>query len=456
MTMERRREATTRRELLIASAGLPFISTSVARAEYEQRPPTEPHTKGSDLDLKTACRNMFASHQVAAFGEHFHVPAAREYSCLFAWDSGYHALALRHLDETLAEQELWALFRANTCGDGLLAHERPLPGTDARTALVTDWLGPIYRPDGRSWLIDPPVGAFATARMYLEGKTTSAGLLTLATESLEAVDRLRLLTPDGAPVLLHPLESGADVSPLFDALADTSSRRSLLADHKAFSVHVTESGYDLQKAMTTGHRFVVSDPIFCGWHLLAIEELVLAWRKAGDGAKAMRLEARAQSLAAAMIRDLWSPDLNLFVGYDHVGGRRLEVATLGGIIAAASRTMIRSGHARKIIEAHLKPETSRFWGPMGVAFNPLDHRPIDPKALLWRGDVVWGATQYWAFMVLARNGRTKSAGLAATQMGDLIAMSGFREFYSAVSGEGFGAGLQGGFTWPGLALDMIT
>ena len=404
--------------------------------------------------LKQACREMFAVHAVEAFGERFHVPAAREYSCLFAWDSGYHALALRHLDPALARRELSALFRANTCEDGLLAHERPLPGSEARTALVTDWLGPIDRPDGRSWLIDPPVGAFAAARLYLEDGDPEAELLTLATLSLEAIDRRRLLAPGETPVLLHPLESGADVSPLFDALVDTSSRRSLLSAHKALSQHVTSAGYDLHRAQESSHRFIVSDPIFCGWHLLALEELALAWRKAGDTHKAKALDARAGTLALAMLRDLWSPQLNLFMGYDHVGGRQLEVATLGGIIAGASRHMRASGHAQRIIAAHLQPGTSKFWGPRGLAFNPLDGKTIDPKALLWRGDVVWGATQYWGYLVLSRNDRTVDADHAASQMAGLIRTSGFREFYSAISGEGFGAGAEGGFTWPALVLDM--
>ena len=45
-----------------------------------------------------ACRTMFAQHRVEVFDGVIHVPASLEYSCAFAWDSGYHALALRHLD----------------------------------------------------------------------------------------------------------------------------------------------------------------------------------------------------------------------------------------------------------------------------------------------------------------------------------------------------------------------
>ena len=93
-------------------------------------------------------------------------------------------------------------------------------------------------------------------------------------------------------------------------------------------------------------------------------------------------------------------------------------------------------------------------GAAGVAFNPLDGAEINPKALLWRGDVVWGATQYWAHLVLSRLGRAAPAERARTELSALITASGFREFYSAVTGEGYGAGTDGGFTWPALVLEM--
>lgn len=152
--------------------------------------------------------------------------------------------------------------------------------------------------------------------------------------------------------------------------------------------------------------------------------------------------------------ELWCEELALFVGYDHLGQRQLKVPTLGGIILAASRNIISTGLSAKVISAHLHPETSKFWGPAGIAFNPLNGLEIDSKALLWRGDVVWGATQYWAYLVLARNGHDALATKARDQLQALIVQSGFREYYSAATGKGFGAGGEGGFTWPALVLDM--
>lgn len=406
------------------------------------------------MELPSACRDMFRRHRVEAFGGVFHVPAAAQYPCLYAWDSGYHALSLRHLDRQAAATELRTLYAANTMATGLLAHERPLPGAEARTARVVEWMGPLFRPDGLSWLIDPPVPAYAAATLFDPALDPATDLLVAAHAHLAAIDRHCTLTPDGAPVILHPLESGADVSPLFDSLVDASSGRAMLASHKALSQHVAAIEYSAAAAMASGHAFIVSDPIFCGWHLLALEALADAWRRAGRPDQARPLDDRAASLTAAMLEQLWCEDLALFVGFDHVGGRQLPVATLGGIIAAASRSMIAAGAGAKVVSAHLQPATSRFWGSAGVAFNLLDGREIEPRAMLWRGDVVWGATQYWAHLVLARNGLPRLATKARLQMEALIARSGFREYYSAATGQGYGAGEVDGFTWPALVLEM--
>jgi hypothetical protein len=397
---------------------------------------------------------MFARHRVEAFGGAFHLPAAREYSCLFAWDSGYHAIAARHLDRAVALAEIRTLYAANTTLDGLLAHERPLPGAEARTTRIVKWMGPIYRPDGRSWLIDPPVAAYAAARLFDPSLGDDTRLLIAAETHLQAIDAHRHLPDGGGPVILHPLESGADASPLFDSLIDGSSRDALLHGHRTISEANAAGDWRVAAALTAKNAFVVSDPIFAGWRLLAQEALADAWRRAGDQARAKALEAGADTLAAEMIRRLWNDDLNLFVGFDHRAGRQMPVATLGGVIAAASERIIAAGLGERVTAAHLAPESSQFWGPAGLAFNPLDGREIGPRALLWRGDVVWGAPTYWAHLALVRNRRRELATFARTQFEGLIRRSGFREFYSAQTGEGLGAGKRDGFTWPALILEM--
>ena len=50
------------------------------------------------VGLEDRCAALFDEHRVEAFGGTFHVPDRDSYPALFAWDSGYHALSLLHLD----------------------------------------------------------------------------------------------------------------------------------------------------------------------------------------------------------------------------------------------------------------------------------------------------------------------------------------------------------------------
>jgi hypothetical protein len=402
------------------------------------------------MNFRDACLEMFARHRVEAFGGAFHVPDMAQYASLFAWDSGYHALALRHLDLEAARTELATLYRANTASDGLLAHERPAPGAESRAQFVVELLGPIYRPDQRSWLIDPPVAAYAAAMIADPARAEDAQLLEAAAAHLRSSERLR--TIDGLPVILHPLESGTDVSPAFDAVLDVSSNSALLKELHGFAHRLAEIEYSVTKAVETKHPFVVSDPTFCGWHLLALEEVAGAWARFGRADKAEATMQRALDLGAAMARLMWSGEQGLFVGFDHIGQRQLATPTMAGVVAAASQCM-ELGLGRRVVDL-LRPGGSRFLGPAGLSFNPITGEAPNHGGMLWRGDVVSAATHYWAHKALLRHGETALAERVRSQLEALIAISGFREFYDAESGEGVGAGASGGFTWPALALDM--
>ena len=56
------------------------------------------------MDLERQCRELFEAHRQSAFDGTFHVPSLGRYRGLFAWDSGYHALALRHLEQVSSQE----------------------------------------------------------------------------------------------------------------------------------------------------------------------------------------------------------------------------------------------------------------------------------------------------------------------------------------------------------------
>ena len=81
-----------------------------------------------------------------------------------AWDSGYHVWATCHFDPASAATELSTLYRSNLLPDGLLSHQRFVPGAEDVQALVEDLFGPMFEGDRALPFVDPPTAAYAAAR----------------------------------------------------------------------------------------------------------------------------------------------------------------------------------------------------------------------------------------------------------------------------------------------------
>jgi hypothetical protein len=407
------------------------------------------------MDFIGRCRELFASHRKEAFDGAFHVPSLSAYPCLFAWDSGFHALALRHFDPAAAQQELVTLYRANRLESGALSHERPLPESDERTRRVVSTLGPLYREDGRSWLIDPPVAAYAAGQLAMQLGAPARPLLADATLHLDAVWSQRLPPDTGLPVILHPLESGTDGSPLFDELVEATSLEEWCDEIASLTRSAVACRFEPERALRAGHAFVVEDPVFCGWFLLALEAVGAAWEKLGDARATQKLKIRADMIAEAILERLWWDAEEIFAALDRRRGAPLQAVTAGGLAPCASRTLGHDERVRRALDRHLVPGTTRLWGAKGISYNPIvAERPLAADEPLWRGNAIWAAPQYWCHLALVRAGRTSEARVARTQLEELVETEGFREYYDAVTGAGRGAGREHGFTWPALALEM--
>ena len=407
------------------------------------------------MDLEARCREMFRSHRVEGFGGTFHVPHPTAYPSLRSWDSGYHALTLQHSELQIAQAELRTLYSANQREDGLVLHERPLPTAGEWVRDRIERFGPLFREDGSSWLIDPPVAAYAAARIAARVGLPARDLLESATRQLDAIWAERLPPDTNLPVILHPFESGTDASPLFDDVVDTHSSDEWCAEIATLTRSAVACQFEPARALRSGHAFVVEDPVFCGWFLLALEEAVRTWESFGEAAAATRMRIRADMIAEAILERLWWEEEEIFVGFDRRRDQALRDVTAGGLLPAAARSLLDEGTAKRLVERYLRPSGSPLWGPKGISFNPVDPHaaPLD-EALPWRGNVMLGATQYWGHLVLVCAQRAADARVALKQLEERIEAGGFCEFYDAVSGVGRGAGGAEGFTWPALVLEM--
>jgi hypothetical protein len=394
---------------------------------------------------------MFERHRVEAFGGVFHVPDVDTYPALFAWDSGYHALSLRHLHPEVAVRELSTLYEANRLPDGLLSHQRFVPGAEDAQRMIEDLFGPMFEGD-RTPFVDPPTAAYAAARLSASLGRPVAHLLDNALENLRSLATCRVVGDCALPAVLHPFETGTEGNPFTGPLAQGKGSLDLTR-FKELTVTAVSSGMSPQRALSEGHDFVVYDPTVCGWYLLALEEAASACAVSGREADQDWATRTAQEVADATAALLWSESDHLFGAYDLVSRQRLDGVGAMGLIPAATTAMVERGLSAAVADRHLRPEAP-MWGPRGFAAGAVLPNAGVRDFVQWDGNAVWGATVYWAHLLALRLGRLRDAQRLRRQLEELIAVHGFREFYDAWSGGPGGAGARFGFTWPALVLEM--
>ncbi len=401
--------------------------------------------------MEDRCSELFRGHRVEAFGGTFHVPDRDRYPALFAWDSGYHALSLLHLEPDAAVEELTTLYRANRLPDGLLSHQRYVPGAEEHQRFIESLFGPMFDGD-RTPFVDPPTAAYAAARLSLALGAPADQLLDEAASHLRALARCRTTEGRSLPAVLHPFETGTEGSALMQSLLPDGLGASL-PRLKQLTVTGRAAGMAPDAALAEGHGFVVYDPTVCGWYLLALEEVAAACRARDRAAEAEEAEAVAGAVARDVTELLWWEEGRTFVAYDLSRSAQVRGTGAMGLLPAASRAVADAGLSQKVAERHLGPD-GPMWGPRGFAAGIVAPGVGVRAYVQWDGNAVWGATAYWAYLVAARLGRWAEARRLRDQLAGLIDAHGFREFYDALTGEPGGAGAGSGFTWPALILDM--
>ena len=408
---------------------------------------------GSVTDLEQASAALFERHRISAFGGEFHVPDLNRYPALFAWDSGYHALSMLHLDPSVAVRELTTLYRANLLPDGLLSHQRFVPGSADVQRFIEGLFGPMFDGD-RTPFIDPPTAAYAAARVaQVVGAASADHLLGAALRHLQALGERRVLDGGVLPVALHPFETGTEGSVQMRPLLEGASDPSLHL--KELTVSAVASDVSPERALAAGHAFVVYDPTMCGWYLLALEEVASACRARGRTADGMWAETTATVVADEIDSHLWWEAGHLFVAHDLVGRRQLPGVGAMGLVPAASRVFASRGRTVDVADHHVR-EGAPMWGAKGYAAGIVEAGASVGSYVQWDGNAVWGATVYWAHLVALRAGRRDRARRLRSELEALVRAHGFREFYDAWSGEPGGAGAESGFTWPSLVLEMAS
>jgi len=404
------------------------------------------------LEFEERCRRLLPKLEREALGTRFHVAAEGAPAVLSAWTSAHLALALRHIDPAAALAELRALYDACQRENGLLAAERA--GGERERQQRAAEVGPIFGEDERSLLISPPVAAFAAARLALTQGAAARDVLERATRELDAIWGERLPPDTPLPVILHPLESGVPRSALFTSLLDSEDDDEWRDDSATLFRSAAACQLDPERALRAGHPFVIEDPVFCGWLLLALEECSRAWEKLGDTPACLKMRIRSEMIADGIASRLWWDEQEIYIAWNRGRQSALRAVTAGGLLPAAARTLLEEGTPKRAVDRHLRPAASALWTSRGVFLTPPQRAERDEReSRAERPDAASPLAHYFAHLVLARADRPADARVARTQLEELALARGFLDEYEVRPDEPEVAS-DDASAWPLLALEM--
>ncbi len=383
----------------------------------------------------------------------FVCPSVGTYPFQWFWDSCFHATVLRHLDVQRAETELVTLLQTQQA-DGFIGH-------------VTFWQRERYahllanynvacRTPYLSDSIQPPVLAEAVWDVARAGRGTPfvREIVAKVRAFYDWLHRVRDPDGDGLIAVLLPDESGLDHTPKYDAYLGIPPGDEALADFDAAWARIARAydsvGRDSAR-MFALDLFIVEDVLLNSIYGRNERFLARLLAEAGDPRCADEYERRAEHTTRSLLAKCYDAERGLFFDLAGEAERRLEVNTFTCLMPLLLPDLP-AEIARRLI-AHLEdPRTFALPYPVpSVARTEPTFRPGPVGTrLTWRGPT-WRNVNWFFTRGLRQHGRDDLADHLARRSIDLVAKSGFREYYDPLTGEGHGAE---GFAWSALVLDM--
>jgi hypothetical protein len=408
-------------------------------------------------------RTQVQKHAISVLLENdkgtYTVPTKGLYPFQWNWDSCFTAIGQAHYDEPRAWTEMETLF-AHQWDDGMVPHiifhvddDGYFPGPDVwRTG----------RPVKTSGITQPPVAGFALARL-MEKSGHSSAAKARAEVLVEHIDRWhrwfyanRDPKNEGLVAIIHPWESGRDNSIDWDEAfarvptegVEPYTRRD--TQHADPSHRPTKEQYDRYLWLVQHFRdldwdnsklhdaspFQIVDPGFNAILVRSCSDLADVAEKIGRNDIAAANRAMAEKGRAAL-ETLWSDRHGQYLCLDRTTGQFVDSPSIGGLLAVFADIPERRAVA---ITATIEKETAK------ASFIVPSHSVFDPRfdaKRYWRGPV-WLVVNYMIANGLERAGQSAMADRIVKSSLDIIARSGFAEYYDPIDGEPLGGKT---FTW---------
>jgi glycogen debranching enzyme len=412
-------------------------------------------------------------------------PADGIYPNQWLWDSCFVAIGLARHDPGRAAGELRALLRGQWA-NGMLPHMIFAPGShDAGSRQI--WRSRSF-PDAprdveTSCITQPPLPAVAAARVASalavdERAAFLAEVVPKIVRYHEWLYRERDLRGTGLVTLIHPWECGLDTTPPWmqalgrmrtpawmrvvltlrlarvvrfvrrDTRYVPAAERPSDADGLRMVVlagRARRSRFELRR-MPAADSVLIEDLAFNAILAAANRALV---GLAADAGIALDPALRARfDLTGHALDELWDEPTGQYFSRDATTGAPLRVPTVATFLPLWSG-IENPGRAARLVARLAAPE---WWTGFPVPSVPTDAVEFEAERY-WKGPT-WVNMNWMIIQGLVGNGDHDLADALRTRTLALVERSGCQEYFSALTGAGYGADE---FSWTAaLALDLAT
>ncbi len=412
-------------------------------------------------------------------------PAAQIYPHQWLWDSAFTAIGLARVAPKRATEEIYSLFRGQW-QNGMLPHI-------TFTRSTSYWAGPEFwqsniSPDApkqlsTSGITQPPMPAIATLKVAASlGPASQHDFLVKAYPSLlafhEWLYRERDPESGGLLVAIHPWESGLDNTPpwveamkswrpplWFSAVVKTglsglfgkfrSDTKLVPREQRvsnttalrsaALSHYYKDRHYDSKQILS--HPVVaVEDVVFNSIFIVANDALTEIAGLLGQSLPENLAAKMAQTRQALEV--LWDEPSGQYYDRNFITKKLIKIPTVATFAPLYSGA-ITPNRADQLTKLLMDP--NRYWTRYPIPSVPIDS-PDFHEERYWQGPT-WININWLIIEGLKNYQQSEAAEQLRLSTLELIQKAGFREYFSALNGTGYGAH---DFSWTAaLTLDLL-
>lgn len=406
---------------------------------------------------KVIYENMIKRLRDGKASFHYTKPSPERYPYQFFWDTCFHVYILVALGEQqMAREHLTSLF-AMQHDDGFVGHmiywDRLKPGRISDIFQSRPSLGNFFN-SHMSSLIQPPLAAQAVEKV-VEASDDQAFLEQMVPRLKKYYWWLasnRDFDGDGLLTIISPFESGMDWKPTYDPVVGFPQGK---ASKKLFMKMVWVDmrnflyNFNLKKIYRKGY-FLVKDVGMNTIYAQNLRALARLCRKVNDP-EAERFSQLSEKVSHSILSVMYHDQDAAF--YDVAGrqNEKIKIMTPTIFYPVVLQNMPQQ-ISEKVMKRHFF-NSQEFKTPFPLPSVSTSHSSFypGPSMYIWRGPT-WIVHNWFIHQYLMEKGYREESRHLIESVRQLIAKSGFREYYNPFSGEGYGAT---DFTWAGLVVDMI-